>query len=193
MERQYFCPKCGKKLEEENVLGGICPHCRSLFDKPLIKNISQKGPEKVKKSAYTLDQLIPSSVKVKFRAIITYIFQKVKFRVKESAYTLKETIPNKEKEVKMENNKENPDGLLSVISLLIPLFGLIAGAIFITRPNEIDRKTGVCCLSWALVGIVLYIVIHWFIISPYMQNNPFPEPSTGLLEIPGLPSSPPEW
>jgi hypothetical protein len=46
-------------------------------------------------------------------------------------------------------------GLLSVISFLIPVVGLIVGVILLTKQDEEDRKTGKRCLECALFGFIL--------------------------------------
>ena len=55
--------------------------------------------------------------------------------------------------------KKNPNKFLGFLSFFIPLVGFIAGIVFISKPNQADKRTGMICLSWALVGLVIGAII----------------------------------
>jgi hypothetical protein len=56
-------------------------------------------------------------------------------------------------------HSKNPDLLLSILSFLIPIFGLIAGVIFIARPEGINKRTGHRCLKYAIAGFISACII----------------------------------
>jgi len=53
---------------------------------------------------------------------------------------------------------DSPDTALIIISFLIPLAGIIIGAIYCSKPKQADKKTGESCLIWAVIGIVSCIL-----------------------------------
>lgn len=56
-------------------------------------------------------------------------------------------------------SRQNPDGLLLILSLLLPLGGFIAGAIFLVSDHPEDRRTGRMCLIATIVAFVIWAII----------------------------------
>ena len=46
-------------------------------------------------------------------------------------------------------------GGLYFVSFMLPLVGLIVGIAYVIRRDDHDRRRGIDCLIWALVGIVV--------------------------------------
>ena len=58
----------------------------------------------------------------------------------------------------------NPNGLLGLVSFIIPLAGIIVAAIFLTRDNQHDRETGKLCLTCAVLAIFIgfgVLMVAW--------------------------------
>ena len=62
-------------------------------------------------------------------------------------------------EVPIGPGRENPDGLLMILSLLMPLGGFIAGAIFLVSDHPADRRTGRTCLIISLIACIIWLII----------------------------------
>ena len=54
--------------------------------------------------------------------------------------------------------KARPDTWLCVVSLIIPLFGIIAGIIYKTTDKPEDQKTGRRCLIAGIIGLILWVM-----------------------------------
>lgn len=54
---------------------------------------------------------------------------------------------------------KNPDGFLIWVSFLIPLAGIIIGAIFVSKPKQAEKDTGSACLIAAVIGFFVGSVI----------------------------------
>lgn len=97
---------------------------------------------------------------------------------------------NGDSKVSMPLNKsgENPNVLLGFISFLIPFVGLILGIVFVVKQFPSDKHTGTICLSWAIIGLVLaLLLIGPFSILPRRIYSTKPEagfvmPSISIAE-----------
>ena len=54
---------------------------------------------------------------------------------------------------------KNPNVLLGLLSFIIPIVGLILGAIFVSKSRSDDKYTGKLCFGLAVAGIVLFTVL----------------------------------
>ena len=54
--------------------------------------------------------------------------------------------------------KKNPDGLLGMVSLFLPLIGFILGIVFIGKSSKGDKQTGKTCFSFALLGVIIGVI-----------------------------------
>lgn len=63
-----------------------------------------------------------------------------------------------------ESVKKNPNGLLGLISFLIPLAGIIIGSIFISKPNKVDRDTGEHCFALAILGFIVGVILLYMLL-----------------------------
>lgn len=51
---------------------------------------------------------------------------------------------------------EHPDYLtLTIISVLLPIVGIILGIVYLTRPDTVDRKLGEHLIAFSLAVIIL--------------------------------------
>jgi hypothetical protein len=62
-------------------------------------------------------------------------------------------------EVPIGPGRDNPDGLLAILSLLMPLGGFIAGAIFLVSDHPSDRRSGRMCLIISLISCIIWLII----------------------------------
>lgn len=82
-------------------------------------------------------------------------------------------------DTKLKASQHEAYGQLTLITVLIPIVGVIAGIVYLTRPNALDRKLGehllaVGILSSILAGILWFVVMGGFsqptmtyTVSPY--------------------------
>ncbi|MCQ2407299.1 MAG: hypothetical protein MJ065_02070 [Oscillospiraceae bacterium] len=56
------------------------------------------------------------------------------------------------------SEKAKSDTWLCVVSLIIPLFGIIAGIIFRSTDKPEDQKTGRRCLNAGICGLILWVM-----------------------------------
>lgn len=73
---------------------------------------------------------------------------------------LKETVGEK-----IKASSHSSYGLMTFVSVLVPLAGIIMGAIFLTKDAKVDRKLGEHLIA---VGILVSIIVTglWFLVVP---------------------------
>jgi hypothetical protein len=62
-----------------------------------------------------------------------------------------------------------PKALFYVLSFFIPIAGIILGAIYLSKPEEDNKKFGKNCLVWALAAIGAVIMCYCAFIGFYVS------------------------
>jgi hypothetical protein len=56
-------------------------------------------------------------------------------------------------------------GSFTVISLLIPIVGIVVGVVYLTKKNLLDRKLGEHSIAMSIVGMILGYILWSFVIG----------------------------
>lgn len=67
-------------------------------------------------------------------------------------------------------NNGSSNTFLYVLSFLIPLVGIIAGAIFLTNSDESKKSAGKTCVILGLVGPALYVILIVILFSTLLAG-----------------------
>ncbi len=81
-----------------------------------------------------------------------------------------ESVPNINTAISDKNIDSNYDTALGIISFLIPLAGIIIGAVLVSKPNKKDKDAGTWYIVLAFIGIVIssfVVFIYIFLNTPY--------------------------
>lgn len=69
-------------------------------------------------------------------------------------------------EEKVQANKHESYGTLTLISVVIPLIGVILGIVYLTKSDKLDRKLGE-----HLIAVGIFATIVWAIAYPYIMGG----------------------
>ena len=71
-------------------------------------------------------------------------------------------INNKEGEGKIKANHHSSYGVFTLLSILMPLIGLILGVVYLTKNNKLDKKLGEHCIAVSIIFFILWAVVGAF-------------------------------
>lgn len=72
-------------------------------------------------------------------------------------------VDNKEGGGKIKASQNSNYGVFSLISILMPLIGLILGVIYLTKNNKLDRKLGEHSIAVSILFFVFWSIIAVFL------------------------------
>ncbi|MFA6193481.1 MAG: hypothetical protein WC726_01270 [Parcubacteria group bacterium] len=59
---------------------------------------------------------------------------------------------------KLKANAHPSYGTFTILSLLIPIAGLIVGIVYMTKDNPLDKKVGEHAIVMSIVGVILFFI-----------------------------------
>lgn len=71
-------------------------------------------------------------------------------------------IGDKEGESKIKANHHSSYGVFTLLSILMPLIGLILGVIYLTKNNKLDKKLGEHSIAVSIAFFILWSVVISF-------------------------------
>lgn len=157
MPEEFICPHCNKPVEND---WKVCPFCQESLVKFAVHYCIKcgTGVEDSWKVCPKCGELIRGSVSgISPTASIS---------------GRPHSIPSPSSDFAAPG--KNPNILLGLLSFIIPISGLMLGAIFISKPRSDDKHTGKLCFGWAVAGIVMYIflsIVFAFAVHEYAETG----------------------
>lgn len=77
------------------------------------------------------------------------------------------------KPVKIKASQHESYGSYTLITLIIPIVGLILGIVFLTKSDKLDKKFGEHLVAFSILAGIVQAVLYWVFFAPKYTYIPY--------------------